>query len=102
MAAAQRYEARGGGPPVRLRAEPWHGDLSEGSVAGPAAGQYRGTDDGLLDYVAAARYLCTTPRHVRELWAKRYIAAVKVGRRVRFTRRDLDTFIATRRVEAAR
>ena len=37
---------------------------------------------GLLDYEAAAHYLCTTPRHVRELWAKRHVAAVKVGRRV--------------------
>ena len=29
----------------------------------------------LLDYEAAARYLCTTPTHVRELWAKRQLAA---------------------------
>ncbi len=39
----------------------------------------------LLDYVGAAHYLCTTPRHVRELCLagkKRHVAAVwKVGRR---------------------
>ena len=52
----------------------------------------------LLDYEGAAHYLCTTPRHVRELWAKRHVAAVKVGRRVRFTQSDLDSFIATNRV----
>ena len=53
----------------------------------------------LLDYEGAAHYLCTTPRHVRELWAKRHVTAVKVGRRVRFTQADLDTFIATNRVK---
>lgn len=63
---------------------------------------YRDSDAFLLDYAAAARYLCTTPRHVRELWAKRYLTAVKVGRHVRFTREDLDAFIAARRVKAIR
>ena len=56
--------------------------------------------EGLLDYAEAAHYLCTTPRHVRELWAKRCIAAVKVGRHVRFARGDLDAFIKARRVDA--
>jgi excisionase family DNA binding protein len=58
--------------------------------------------EGLLDYEGAARYLCTTPRHVRELWAKRYLAAIKVGRCVRFSKKDLDAFIATRRMRALR
>lgn len=58
--------------------------------------------EGLLDYEAAARYLGTTPRHVRELWAKRYVAAVKIGRRVRFRLIDLDAFIAAHRVPPAR
>ncbi len=44
----------------------------------------------LLDYAGAADYLCTTQRHVRELWAKRYLTAIKVGRRVRFSKSDLD------------
>ena len=59
-------------------------------------------EPALLDYEGAARYLCTTPRHVRELWAKRYLAAIKVGRCVRFARADLDAFIAANRVEALR
>jgi excisionase family DNA binding protein len=62
----------------------------------------QGGPDGLLDYEAAARYLGTTPRHVRELWAKRYVAAVKVGRRVRFRVIDLDAFIAAHRVPPVR
>jgi excisionase family DNA binding protein len=62
----------------------------------------REIQEGLLDYIGAARYLCTTPRHVRELWAKRYLAAIKVGRHVRFSRTDLDAFIAARRVNAMR
>ncbi|MGH9104629.1 MAG: excisionase family DNA-binding protein [Acidimicrobiales bacterium] len=62
----------------------------------PAAGE------GLLDYQGAARYLCTTARHVRELWAKRQLAAIKVGRSVRFSKADLDAFIAANRVRAVR
>jgi excisionase family DNA binding protein len=58
--------------------------------------------EGLMDYGEAARYLCTTPRHIRELWAKRCLAAIKVGRHVRFSRADLDAFIAARRVEPTR
>ncbi len=58
--------------------------------------------DGLMDYAEAAHYLRTTPRHIRELWAERRLAAIKVGRYVRFSRADLDDFIAARRVEAAR
>ena len=58
--------------------------------------------EGLMDYAEAARYLCTTPRHIRELWAKRHLAAIKVGRHVRFSRTDLDAFIAGQRVEALR
>ena len=56
----------------------------------------------LLDYAGAADYLCTTPRHVRELWAKRYLTAIKVGRRVRFSKSDLDHYIEARRVNAIR
>lgn len=62
----------------------------------------KGVPDGLLDYFGAARYLCTTPRQVRELWAKRSLAAIKVGRSVRFSKVDLDAFIATHRVNAIR
>ncbi len=54
----------------------------------------------LLDYEGAAKYLCTTPRRVRELWARRRLAGVKVGRSVRFAVEDLDAFIALNRVPA--
>lgn len=60
------------------------------------------TGGGLLDYEAAARYLCTTARHIRELWARRELAAIKVGRSVRFSKADLDAFIAANRVRAVR
>jgi excisionase family DNA binding protein len=59
------------------------------------------SSSALLDYEGAAHYLCTTPRHVKELWAKRHVAAVKVGRRVRFTQADLDAYIATNRVNSS-
>ncbi len=68
-----------------------------------SSGEHEPNSSGaLLDYEGAARYLCTTPRHVRELWEKRRVAAVKVGRRVRFTQADLDAFIATNRVNVPR
>lgn len=56
----------------------------------------------LLDYNQAAKHLGTTPRHVRELWAKRRLPGVKIGRLVRFDQRDLDRFIAENRREAQR
>ena len=70
----------------------------------PGDGPTRPTDirPRLLDYEAAALYLCTTPRHVRELWAQRRIAAIKVGRSVRFSVDDLDSFIASHRVDRVR
>ena len=76
-------------------------------ITRPGRGVQRGGDGAqewgsLLDYEAAARYLCTTPRHVRELWARRQLAAIKVGRCVRFAKSDLDAFIAARRVDAVR
>jgi excisionase family DNA binding protein len=64
--------------------------------------RHANADDGLLDYEAAARYLCTTTRHVRELWTRRKLAAIKVGRSVRFTKADLDAFIAANRVRPIR
>jgi hypothetical protein len=64
-------------------------------------------DDGngycsLLDYEAAAAYLSTTPRNVRELWARRQPAAVKVERCVRLTKEDFDALVAANRVGAPR
>jgi excisionase family DNA binding protein len=54
----------------------------------------------LLDLAGAAEYLNDTPRHVRSLWERRQIAAVRVGRKLRFDPRDLDRYIDSQRVEA--
>ena len=62
----------------------------------------KGGPGGLLDYEAAARYLGTTPRHVCELWASRHLAAIKVGRRVRFRVAVRDALIAAHRLPAVR
>lgn len=58
------------------------------------------TESGLLTYEEAAAWLGTTPRHVRHLWATRQLAAVKVGRLIRFDLGDLIRFTERNRVEA--
>jgi excisionase family DNA binding protein len=50
-------------------------------------------DSRLLDVPGAAQYLDTTVRNIRELVYKRRIPYVKLGRLVRFDRRDLDRWI---------
>jgi len=59
-------------------------------------------DSKLIDLEQAAFYLGTSERHLRRLWQERRIAGIKVGRRVHFSRRDLDVFIEKNRCEAAR
>ena len=54
-----------------------------------------------LDVAAAADYLGTTPRHVRELQYRGALAYIKVGRLVRFDQDDLDLFIERNRVPEA-
>jgi len=44
----------------------------------------------LMNYQAAAEYLSVSERQVRELWAKRKLLAVNIGRSVRFRPCDLD------------
>lgn len=56
----------------------------------------------LYDYDAAAAYLHTTPRMVRRLRQERRLGSVKVGRHVRFTRENLETFIARHELKAVR
>jgi len=56
----------------------------------------------LMDYAEAASYLGTTERHVRQLWQERRLTAVKVGRRVRFAKADLDAFIDRNRHQSIR
>jgi excisionase family DNA binding protein len=58
------------------------------------------TRSPLLDWNGAAERLGVTPRMVRELWAQRKLAAVHVGRHVRFAEEDLDRFIEANRTEA--
>ena len=58
------------------------------------------TEGGLLTPEEAARYLATSERAIHRHWLKRELAAVKVGRRVRFRREDLDAFVAANRVDA--
>jgi excisionase family DNA binding protein len=55
-----------------------------------------------LDLAGAAEYLNDTEVHVQRLWWARKIAAVKLGRKVRFRKADLDEYIARRTVKALR
>jgi len=54
----------------------------------------------LLDWEGAAAFLNVTPRLVRDLWQRRQLSGVKVGRRVRFKESDLVEYIDRHRVEA--
>lgn len=56
----------------------------------------------LLDLDGAAKYLHDTPRHVRTLWERRELAAVRIGRKIRFDPDDLDRYIDSQRVKALR
>jgi excisionase family DNA binding protein len=55
---------------------------------------------GLMDFAQASKYLGTSERHLRRLWQERRLSAVKVGRKVRFSRGDLDAYIEARRQRA--
>jgi excisionase family DNA binding protein len=57
--------------------------------------------DTLLSVEQAAERLGTSVRFVRRLVFQRRIAYVKLGRHVRIAARDLDAFIAARRVDVA-
>lgn len=64
--------------------------------------EVRPTPFVLHDWDGAAEVLGVSPRLVRELWAKRELAGVKVGRRVRFRSEDLIDYVDRHRVEAKR
>jgi excisionase family DNA binding protein len=53
----------------------------------------------LLTVDEAAERLGTSTRFIRRLIAERRIAYTKLGRHVRIAARDLDAFVASRRVE---
>jgi|GEM_PF-1767066 len=71
------------------------------AVCAPS-GRERRLEEGLLDMSGAARYLGTSERHLRRLWQERRITAIKVGRRVRFSRPDLEAFIQANRHKTVR
>jgi excisionase family DNA binding protein len=73
----------------------WRKDMTEYPTAPP-------TVERLLDLIGAAAYLNDSPRHVRTLWERRELAAVRVGRKVRFDPKDLDRYIDAQRVHAIR
>lgn len=50
-------------------------------------------DTPLLTRAQAAAYLSTTERHLQDLWDRRDITAIKVGRLVRWHKDDLDRYI---------
>ena len=56
----------------------------------------------LLDLDGAADYLNDTPRHVRSLWERHELSAVRIGRKIRFDPVDLDWYIDSQRVKALR
>jgi excisionase family DNA binding protein len=79
----------------------WGRSCMRDSVSAPSE-QHHGLGEGLLDMAQAARYLGTSERHLRRLWQERRVTAIKVGRRVRFTRRDLEAFIEANRHKTVR
>ena len=54
----------------------------------------------LYDVARGAEYLATSERHVRRLIYERRIPYLKVGRKVRLDRRDLDAWLDAHRVPA--
>lgn len=57
--------------------------------------------DELLTVEEVATQLGTKVRFVRRLIAERRISYIKVGRYVRITRRDLEAFLHTGRIETS-
>ena len=47
----------------------------------------------LYDFTGAASRLAISERHLKELWARRAIGAIKVGKLVRFREQDLLAYI---------
>ena len=56
----------------------------------------------MLTTEEAAKYLGTTPRHIRRLVSDHSLSHYKVGGRVRFADVDLDTWLDSRRVNTRR
>ena len=56
----------------------------------------------LFDDDGASEYLKITPRHLRNLRSNRAIPFTKIGRLVRYSRADLDAWIAKNTTKAER
>jgi excisionase family DNA binding protein len=56
----------------------------------------------LLNWEGAAEFLGVTPRLVRELWARKELGGVRVGRRIRFREQDLAEYVERHRVGPVR
>lgn len=56
----------------------------------------------LLTKAETAEYLGTSERHIERLWATRQIAAIHVGRKIRWRVEDLDAFCEANRTAAVR
>jgi len=61
----------------------------------PSSSAVSGMDDPFLlyDFPGAASRLAISERHLKELWARRAIGAIKVGKLVRFREQDLLAYI---------
>lgn len=95
---------RGHECPATTWFDQWGGDtVSENRAASsPVVLVADQSERALMDLAQSATYLGTSERHVRRLWQERRIAVVKVGRRVRFLRSDLDAFIEKNHHDALR
>lgn len=87
------YLAARAGPVLRPGIEP----LPTGNCGPIGACQ---VDTRPVDYDGGADYLGITPRHLRELVARRAVPYIKVGRLIRFLPADLDAWLAENRVQA--
>ena len=56
--------------------------------------------DPLLDLPQAADFLNTSGRHIRHLISKREITVTRIGNKIRFRIRDLNTYAITRTTPA--
>ena len=65
-----------------------------------SATDYESSRDELLSTRQAARVLAISASGMRRLQQNRRIRFIKIGRSVRFSRKDLDAYIAGGRIEA--
>ena len=57
-------------------------------------------EDELLNIPRAAKFLAISESGMRRLQQDRWVPFFKIGRNVRFSRKDLEAYVAKRRVEA--